>query len=185
VLTHLKFLSLENRPLECKQVDFELGHNWVTGPAKYTVDILGKWKRDAQERALGEMLAPRLPAPSEEASRIEALIGAGPAVPPLYLWQPQLVELVGTRAGDPSTTHQCDQPLRKPVASDLRVIVIDIDRASIDALGAWPWPRAKMARLVEAVASARPGAIAIDVLMYCSPSLTIARRRRWPDTSDR
>jgi adenylate cyclase len=50
------------------------------------------------------------------------------------------------------------------VASDLRVIVIDIDRASIDALGAWPWPRAKMARLVEAVASARPGAIAIDVL---------------------
>jgi adenylate cyclase len=78
-----------------------------------------------------------------------------------------------------------DQPLRKPVAPDVKVIVVDIDRASIDALGAWPWPRAKMARLVEAVASARPGAIAIDVLMYCSPSLTIARRRRWPDTSDR
>jgi adenylate cyclase len=57
-----------------------------------------------------------------------------------------------------------DQPLRGPVASDLRVIVVDIDRASIDALGDWPWPRATMARLVEAVASARPAAIAIDVL---------------------
>jgi adenylate cyclase len=57
-----------------------------------------------------------------------------------------------------------DQPLRKPVAPDVKVIVVDIDRASIDALGAWPWPRATMARLVEAVAGARPAAIAIDVL---------------------
>src|SRR5215813_4838234 len=57
-----------------------------------------------------------------------------------------------------------DQLLRKPEAPDVKVIVVDIDRASIDALGAWPWPRATMARLVEAVASARPAAIAIDVL---------------------
>jgi adenylate cyclase len=57
-----------------------------------------------------------------------------------------------------------DQRLRRPVASDLKVIVVDIDRASIDALGAWPWPRTTMARLVEAVASGRPAAIAIDVL---------------------
>ena len=57
-----------------------------------------------------------------------------------------------------------DQLLRRPAASDLKVIVVDIDRASIDALGAWPWPRATMARLVEAVASGRPAAIAIDVL---------------------
>jgi adenylate cyclase len=57
-----------------------------------------------------------------------------------------------------------DQPLRRPVASDIKVIVVDIDRASIDALGAWPWPRATMARLVEAVSNARPAAIAIDVL---------------------
>jgi adenylate cyclase len=57
-----------------------------------------------------------------------------------------------------------DRPLRKPVASDLKVMVVDIDRRSIDALGAWPWPRATMAGLVEAVASGRPAAIAIDVL---------------------
>jgi len=57
-----------------------------------------------------------------------------------------------------------DQQLRRPVVFDLKVIVVDIDRASIGALGAWPWPRATMARLVEAVASGRPAAIAIDVL---------------------
>ncbi|MBR0799638.1 adenylate/guanylate cyclase domain-containing protein [Bradyrhizobium jicamae] len=57
-----------------------------------------------------------------------------------------------------------DWPLRRPVTSDQKVVVIDIDRASIDALGAWPWPRATMAQLVEAVVNARPAAIAIDVL---------------------
>ena len=57
-----------------------------------------------------------------------------------------------------------DQWLRRPAPSDLKVIVIDIDRESIDALGAWPWPRETMARLVEAVAAGRPAAIAIDVL---------------------
>jgi len=45
------------------------------------------------------------------------------------------------------------------------VIVIDIDRRSIDALGGWPWPRETLARLVEAVVSARPAAIAIDILL--------------------
>jgi len=57
-----------------------------------------------------------------------------------------------------------DQWLRRPAPSDLKVIVVDIDRASIDALGSWPWPRETMARLVEAVATGRPAAIAIDVL---------------------
>ena len=43
-----------------------------------------------------------------------------------------------------------DQQLRRPVVPDLKVIVVDIDRASIDALGTGPWPRETMARLVEA-----------------------------------
>src|SRR6266478_6041642 len=48
-----------------------------------------------------------------------------------------------------------DQWLRRPAPSDLKVIVVDIDRAAIDALGTWPWPRETMARLVEAVATGR------------------------------
>jgi adenylate cyclase len=31
-----------------------------------------------------------------------------------------------------------------PAPSDLKVIVVDIDRASIDALGTWPWPQARL-----------------------------------------
>ncbi|HLZ05285.1 MAG TPA: adenylate/guanylate cyclase domain-containing protein [Bradyrhizobium sp.] len=57
------------------------------------------------------------------------------------------------------------QWLRRPAPSDLKVIVVDIDRRSIDALGEWPWPRETLARLVEAVASGRPAAIAIDMLL--------------------
>jgi adenylate cyclase len=56
--------------------------------------------------------------------------------------------------------------LLRPAAPEpaARVMVVDIDRRSIEALGAWPWPRATMARLVEAVAAAAPRAVAIDVL---------------------
>src|SRR5579859_6477278 len=57
------------------------------------------------------------------------------------------------------------QWLRRPAPSDLKVIVVDIDRRSIDALGEWPWPRETLARLVEAVASGRPAAIPIDMLL--------------------
>src|SRR5262245_2813393 len=55
----------------------------------------------------------------------------------------------------------------RPTANDERgprVIVLDIDRRSIEALGSWPWPRDVMARLVETVADGKPSAIAIDIL---------------------
>jgi adenylate cyclase len=58
-----------------------------------------------------------------------------------------------------------EQWLRKPALSDQKVIVVDIDRRSIDRLGDWPWPRDTMARLVEAIAAQRPAAIAIDILL--------------------
>ncbi len=44
------------------------------------------------------------------------------------------------------------------------VIVVDIDRPSLDALGPWPWPREAFARLVEKIAAEKPSSIAIDVL---------------------
>src|SRR5260370_10944273 len=72
-----------------------------------------------------------------------------------------------------------DQWLRRPAPSDLKVIVVDIDRASIDALGTWPWPRETMARLVEAVAIGGPAAIAIDGLFAWAddrPPTALARR---------
>jgi adenylate cyclase len=59
---------------------------------------------------------------------------------------------------------------------ELRVVVVDIDRPSLEAYGAWPWPRERMARLVEAVAAGRPAAIAIDVLFAEPENAALARR---------
>jgi adenylate cyclase len=45
-----------------------------------------------------------------------------------------------------------------------RVVVVDLDRHSLEALGSWPWPRATMARLIEALVATKPALIAVDIL---------------------
>jgi adenylate cyclase len=59
-----------------------------------------------------------------------------------------------------------DEYLRRATrdGGDQGVVVIDIDRRSIEALGSWPWPRETMAELVEAIAAEKPAAIALDIL---------------------
>lgn len=43
-------------------------------------------------------------------------------------------------------------------------VVVDIDDISLSAVGQWPWPRYRMAALIQAVASAKPSAIGLDIL---------------------
>jgi adenylate cyclase len=71
-----------------------------------------------------------------------------------------------------------DQRLRP--ATDLRtgprIIVVDIDRRSLEAVGPWPWPRATIAALIDAIAAAQPAVVAIDILFAehdarCPPGL--------------
>lgn len=57
-----------------------------------------------------------------------------------------------------------DRQLRRAKPAGVPIVVVDIDRRSLDALGSWPWPRDTMARLVEAVAAGKPSAVAIDIL---------------------
>ena len=57
-----------------------------------------------------------------------------------------------------------------PLASPSRpaepaVMVIDIDRATLERVGPWPWPRTRLARLLAAVAAAKPAVIGLDVLL--------------------
>ena len=49
-------------------------------------------------------------------------------------------------------------------ASAENTVVVDIDDISLAAVGQWPWPRYRMATLIEAIAAAKPAAIGIDVL---------------------
>src|SRR5262245_11849958 len=53
---------------------------------------------------------------------------------------------------------------RTATESGSRVVVVDIDRRSLEAVGPWPWPRATVAKLIEAIAVAKPAVRAIDIL---------------------
>lgn len=50
-------------------------------------------------------------------------------------------------------------------------VVVDIDDVSLAAAGQWPWPRYKMAALVQAVADEKPAAIGLDIL-FSEPDRT-------------
>lgn len=45
------------------------------------------------------------------------------------------------------------------------VVIVDIDEASLERFGQWPWPRSLLARLVESIQRQAPAAIGLDILM--------------------
>lgn len=57
-------------------------------------------------------------------------------------------------------------------ASD--TVVVDIDDVSLSAVGQWPWPRYRLAALVERIAADRPAAIALDILLPEADRVSLA-----------
>jgi CHASE2 domain-containing sensor protein len=53
--------------------------------------------------------------------------------------------------------------------ADERILIVEIDDASLSEIGRWPWPRARHAALLRRLAEARPLAIGYDVL-FLEPS---------------
>jgi len=51
------------------------------------------------------------------------------------------------------------------------VVIVDIDDASLARIGQWPWPRDRMATLVDRLAARKPAVIALDVL-FSEPDRT-------------
>jgi CHASE2 domain-containing sensor protein len=51
-----------------------------------------------------------------------------------------------------------------PAPSD-KIAHLDIDDASIDAIGRWPWPRATLARILNEVNRTKPAALGLDILL--------------------
>src|ERR1700735_1098686 len=43
-------------------------------------------------------------------------------------------------------------------------VVVDIDDVSLSALGQWPWPRYRVAQLIERIAAEHPSTIAMDIV---------------------
>src|SRR5438128_932176 len=46
-----------------------------------------------------------------------------------------------------------------------KLVHLDIDDAAINVLGKWPWPRWKLAAILDEVSAAGPKVIALDVLL--------------------
>jgi len=53
--------------------------------------------------------------------------------------------------------------LVRPPPSD-RIVLVEIDNASLNQLGRWPWPRQIHARMLDRIAAVKPTAIGYDVL---------------------
>lgn len=49
-------------------------------------------------------------------------------------------------------------------APSTRIVIVDIDEASIGKLGQWPWPRTVVARLIRRIADAEPAVLGLDVI---------------------
>jgi adenylate cyclase len=55
--------------------------------------------------------------------------------------------------------------LVRQIPAEPAVLVVDIDRATLETVGPWPWPRTRLAQLLAAVAAGKPAVIGLDVLL--------------------
>ena len=49
-------------------------------------------------------------------------------------------------------------------AAPAKVVVVDVDDASLAGVGQWPWPRYRIAAMIERIRAERPAAIALDIV---------------------
>jgi len=63
--------------------------------------------------------------------------------------------------------------LERPISHDIPIVIIDIDEKSLRAEGRWPWPRNKIAVLVEKLQAAGAIVIAFD-MTFTKPEQNIA-----------
>ena len=93
----------------------------------------------------------------------------------LRAWDPLPVELLRLKTFD---IYQ----IMKPRDDSLRaVMIIDIDEASLDEFGQWPWPRTKLAETVRAAHAAGAVVIGFDILFPEHDRLSPNRlAEHWP-----
>ena len=115
----------------------------------------------------GEPSAPRgLPRTVPIRIAAATLVAVGAA---LIALQPAWIARLATTAFD---AYQVASP--RAIAS-LPATIVAVDDRSVSALGRWPWPRTRLAQLVEAIARSEPAAIGIDVFMPEPDPLSLER----------
>lgn len=97
----------------------------------------------------------------------------------LYLWDPIPLQLLR------HNTFDHFQRLKPRDYQNTPVRIIDINDASLQRIGQWPWPRTQIAKLVDKLQSAGPRVIALDIIFAekdrTSPGMM---RKIWDLTDD-
>ncbi|MFH1035130.1 MAG: CHASE2 domain-containing protein [Pseudomonadota bacterium] len=76
----------------------------------------------------------------------------------LFLWQPRFMELVEMKAGDALFWARGPRPLASG-----QVVLVAVGERSLAQEGRWPWPRHKLAQLIEDLAGLEARAIGLDM----------------------
>ncbi len=114
----------------------------------------------------------RLKAPRPERRPALSLLLPGAALTvalaALCLWPPSLAVFLEGKVYDAFVRAA---PRSAPTGS---VTVVDIDEESLAALGQWPWPRYRVARLLEKIQAGGARAVGLDML-FAEPDRTSLR----------
>ncbi|MGY6274061.1 CHASE2 domain-containing protein [Methylomonas sp. MgM2] len=76
----------------------------------------------------------------------------------LYIWDPLPLKLFR------NNTFDYYQRLKPRPYQDAPVTIVDIDDEGLKRLGQWPWPRTQIAKLISALQTSGPAAIALDII---------------------
>ena len=87
----------------------------------------------------------------------------------IRVWDPGPLELTRLKLFD------FYQQLKPREADQRPVVIVDIDEASLKALGQWPWPRTQLAELIDAITRAGSVGIAMDIV-FAEPDRTSPAR---------
>ncbi|MCW5200673.1 CHASE2 domain-containing protein, partial [Desulfobulbus sp. F4] len=87
------------------------------------------------------------------------------ALTALALWNPPLLNALRLKSFD-LFVEQMPAPLADPP-----VVIVDVDPKSLTEIGQWPWPRSRMAELINKIGAAGPAVIGLD-MVFAEPDRT-------------
>lgn len=83
-------------------------------------------------------------------------------------------------------TYDAALEWRQPAEQvDSRIVIVDIGEASLQAHGRWPWPRDRLAELIDTIQAAGPAMVGLDILLpeatAPAPDRALAQRLAAPE----
>src|SRR5512139_1976028 len=86
----------------------------------------------------------------------------------LFIWPPTLAEFLEGKIYD---SFLRSAPVRPPIG---HVTVVDLDESSLARMGQWPWPRYRVARLLEKIREGGAISVGLD-MVFAEPDRTSLR----------